>query len=102
MKIAHNNINGVFVQRQITETIEQPTQYEMPEGLPFYYYMGSFLPYIIITIGIVAFFISIIGSGFFCYLIFFRKKYRCQKCGHTFSCKKHEEPICPKCGNQVT
>lgn len=93
-----NNINGVFVQRQITETIEEPTTYEMPEGLPFYYYIGAKTGGILIILGLIAFLVSFIGSGIFYYLLFTRKKARCKRCGHTFRYKKKEEPICPKCG----
>lgn len=98
MKIVNNNINGVFVKRQIVETVEQPTQYEMPEGLPFYYYFDLKTAILFIALGIAALFVSIIGSGIFYYFIFFRKKYYCPKCGYTFFDKKSSKTICPKCG----
>ena len=98
MKIAVNNINGVFVKRQIQETVQQPTQYEIPEGLPFYYYFDLNTAFLLIGLGIIAYIASLIGSGVFYYFILFKKKYRCKRCGHTFNCKKTEEAICPKCG----
>lgn len=100
MKIANNNLNSVFVQRQVVETVEQPTQYEMPEGLPFYYYWGYQFSFILIILGVVAFIISIIASGLFYYFIFFRKKYKCIKCGYTFYDNKNKEAICPRCGTE--
>ncbi len=98
MKIAINNSNGVVVKRKIIETVEQPTQIETIEGLPFYYYFNIKIAILLIVLGIVAFFISIFCSGLFYYFIFFKNKYRCKKCGYQFSCRKSETPICPKCG----
>ncbi|MBO5385885.1 hypothetical protein IKL64_00420 [bacterium] len=99
MKIANNNLNSVFVKRQIVETVEQPTQYELPEGLPFYYYFDVKTGFLFIGLGLAALIVSAIGSGLFYYFIFFRKKYYCNNCGYSFWGKKSEEPICPKCGN---
>lgn len=98
MKIIGNNLNGVFVQRQITETVEEPTQYEMPDYLPFYYYFDIKLGILLIVLGFLTFIGSFIVSGLFYYHIFFKKKARCKRCGHTFYYKKSEEPVCPKCG----
>ncbi|MBQ8669071.1 hypothetical protein IJ472_04780 [bacterium] len=99
MKIASNDINGIVVKRQIHETIEPPTQYEMPEGLPFYYYFDLNTAFLFIGLGILAFFASLIGSGLFYYFLIFKRKYRCKRCGHSFYDKKDkEQPICPKCG----
>jgi ssDNA-binding Zn-finger/Zn-ribbon topoisomerase 1 len=100
MKIASNNVNGVFVQRQITQTIEQPTQYEMPEGLPFYYYFDIKTGLLFIGLGLIALLVSTIGSSLFYYFIFFRKKYYCPRCGYTFNDKKNKKAICPKCGTE--
>lgn len=101
MKIANNNLNGVFVQRKVVETLEQPTQYEMPEGLPFYYYFNLQFAMTFIILGIIALVVSFIGSGLFYYFIFFRKKYKCPKCRHTFYYDKKKDPICPKCGTEL-
>ena len=101
MKIANNNLNGVFVQRKVVETVEQPTQYEMPEGLPFYYYFNLQFAMTFIILGIIALVVSFIGSGLFYYFIFFRKKYKCPKCRHTFYYDKKIDPICPKCGTEL-
>ena len=98
MKIANNNLNSVFVQRKVVETVEQPVQYEMPEGLPFYYYFNLQFAMMFIVLGIIAFVVSLVGSGLFYYFILFRKKYQCPKCGNTFYANKKDEPICPKCG----
>lgn len=100
MKIANNNSNSVFVQRQVVETVEQPTQYEMPEGLPFYYYFDIKTAFLFIVLGLIALVVSTIGSGIFYYFIFFKKKYYCKNCGYSFWDRKTEKPICPKCGNQ--
>lgn len=100
MKIANNNINGVFVQRQIVETVEQPTQYEMPEGLPFYYYFNFNFAITLIVLGVIAMIISAVGSGFFYYLVIFKKKYKCPKCGHTFNDIRGKKPTCPICGTE--
>ena len=101
MKIAYNNLNGVFVQRKVVETVEQPTQYEMPEGLPFYYYFNLQFAMMFIVLGIIAFIVSLVGSGLFYYFIFFRKKYKCPKSRHTFYYDKKKDPICPKCGTEL-
>ena len=101
MKIANNNLNGVFVQRKVVETVEQPTQYEMPDGLPFYYYFNLQFAMTFIILGIIALVVSFIGSGLFYYFIFFRKKYKCPKCRHTFYYDKKKDPICPKCGTEL-
>ena len=101
MKIANNNLNGVFVQRKVVETVEQPTQYEIPEGLPFYYYFNLQFAMTFIILGIIALVVSFIGSGLFYYFIFFRKKYKCPKCRHTFYYDKKKDPICPKCGTEL-
>ena len=101
MKIANNNLSGVFVQRKVVETVEQPIQYEMPEGLPFYYYFNLQFAMTFIILGIIALIVSFIGSGIFYYFIFFKKKHRCPRCGHTFYYDKKKEPICPKCGIEL-
>lgn len=98
MKIAVNNLNGIVVKRKIVESVETPTQYETIEGLPFYYYFDIKIAILLIISGLIALVISIVGSGLFYYFVFFKKKYKCTKCGYQFSCKKNEEPICPKCG----
>ena len=100
MKIANNNLNSVFVQRKVVETVEQPTQYEMPEGLPFYYYFDIKTAIMFIFLGFLALIVSTIGSGLFYYFIFFRKKYKCPKCENTFYAGRNNEPFCPRCGSQ--
>jgi DNA-directed RNA polymerase subunit RPC12/RpoP len=91
----------VVVQRQIQQEVQAPpVYYEMPEGLPYYYYIdfgGIFL--LIIKILIVV----VIASAIFTLLLMAhisRKKYICLECNHEFF--KYKKPVrCPACGGKI-
>ena len=84
----------VVVTRQIQQ--EAPVYIEMPEGLPFYYYIDfGFIITIIIKILLVGMAAALV-FGFFFLISILRKKYICVRCNHEFT--RLIKPLgCPKC-----
>ena len=87
----------VVVQRQIQQEVQAPTvYYEMPEGLPFYYYIDiGFIIMFILKLVFVAFIAAFIFGVLFLINIL-SKKYICVRCNHEFT--RIMKPLgCPKC-----
>lgn len=101
MKVNENLLSGVFVQRQTTQTVEQPVpQYEELEGLPFYYSFDLSFSYLLIFLGIVLLVGHIVTIVFGCVMPFYLKKYICTKCKKTYvSWRKPQR--CSICGSEV-
>ena len=68
------NLNNVVVKRKTIESVQQPIQQETIEGLPFYYYFDIKTALLFIFLGVIAFVISIFGSGLFYFFLFKKKK----------------------------
>ena len=92
-----NTQNGVVVNRQTHTSVPNADYEELPEGLPFYYSIDMKWAVLMIIFGVIIGIIQIIATGFFLFLPFIRKEYRCIRCKSKYT-KIFKPERCPLCG----
>jgi DNA-directed RNA polymerase subunit RPC12/RpoP len=92
-----NTQNETVVNRQTQTTVPNADYEELPEGLPFYYSIDMKWAILMIIFGIIIGFVQIAATGFFLFLPFLRKEYRCIRCKSKYT-KIFKPEKCPLCG----